>query len=90
MTKEQEELATRIVSKNPVVALAVNMLNPNPSKRPSIDSIIEQLEAMPIKLFENDLSKDKDVLKLFSIFRNDKTSQTIQDHLKSIRLDSVL
>ena len=85
MTKEQEELANRIISKNPLVALAVKMLNSNPSKRPSIDSIIEQLEAMPTELFENDLSKDEDVVKLFKIFRNDKTSKTIQDHLKSIR-----
>ena len=85
MTKEQQELANRIISKNPIVALAMKMLNPNPTKRPSIDSIIEQLDAMPIALFETDLTEDKDVLKLFSFFKKDKTSKTIQDHLKSIR-----
>ena len=85
MTKEQEELANRIISKNPIVALAVKMLNPNPSKRPSIYSIIKQLEAMPIELFTVDLAKDKDLMKLFATFKKDKTAKTIQDHLKSIR-----
>ena len=85
MTEEQEETANKIVSKNSIVALAKQMLNSNPSKRPSIDSIIEQLEAMPTELFEADLSKDKDVMKLLKTFRSDKTSKTIQDHLQSIR-----
>ena len=85
MTEEQEEIANQIVSKNPIVALAKKMLNPNPSERPSIKSIIEKVEAMPTELFETDLSKDKDVMKLLKIFRGDKTSKTIQDHLQSIR-----
>ena len=85
MTTEQDEMASQIVSKNSIVALAKQMLNSNPSKRPSIDSIIEQVETMPTELFEADLSKDKDVMKLLKTFRSDKTSKTIQDHLQSIR-----
>ena len=85
MTEEQEKVASQIVSKIPIIGLAKEMLNPNPSKRPSINSIIEQLEAMPTELFANDLSKDKDVMKLLKTFRSDKTSKTIQDHLQSIR-----
>ena len=85
MTEEQQEMANKIVSKNPIVALAKKMLNPNPSKRPSVNFIIEQVEEMPDELFATDLSKDKDVMKLLKTFRNDKTSKTIQDHLQSIR-----
>ena len=90
MTEEQKELANQIISKNSLVELAVEMLNPNPSKRPSIDFIIDRLEAMPIELFEIDLSKDNDVQKLLRSFRNDKTCKDIQNHLQSIRLDCKL
>ena len=85
MTEEQQEMANKIVSKNPIVALAKKMLNPNPSKRPSVNFIIEQVEEMPDELFATDLSKDKDVKKLLKTFKSDKTSKTIQDHLQSIR-----
>ena len=85
MNEEQSKMASKIVSNNPIVALAKTMLNPNPSKRPSISLIIEQLESMRTEIFDINLSKDKDVLDLFLTFRCDKTSQTIQDHLKSIR-----
>ena len=85
MTKEQEELAKEITLKNPIVALAVKMLNPNPSKRPCIDFIIKQLEVMPIDLFEINLSKDKNIKKLFRIFKAEKTCGIIQNHLHSIR-----
>ena len=77
-------MAKKIITKNPIVALAKTMLNPNPSKRPSISSIIEQLESMRTELFDIDLNEDKDVLDLFLTFRCDKTSQDIQNHLKSI------
>ena len=85
MTEEQADIANQISAKNPIVALAKQMLNPNPSKRPSINSIIEQIEAMPTELFETELDKDKDVNKLFQLFKTDKTCEIIQDHLKSIR-----
>ena len=87
MTEKQKELANLIISKNAIVKLAVEMLNPNPSKRPSIDSIIDRLAAMPIELFEIDLSKDNDVKKLLRTFKNDKSCKSIQKHLQSIRLD---
>ena len=86
MNEKQGAIANDIISNNPIVALAKLMLNPNPSKRPCIDSIIEQLEAMPTELFTIDLSKDKDVIKLLKTFKSDKTCKTIRDHLKSIRL----
>ena len=85
MNEEQSKMAKKIISKNPIVALAKTMLNPNPSKRPSISSIIEQLESMKTELFDIDLNKDKDVLDLFLTFSRDKTSQDIQNHLKSIQ-----
>ena len=87
MNETQKAVANDIASKNPIVGLAKQMLNPNPSKRPSIDSIIKQLEAMPTELFENELSKDEDVMKLLKTFKSDKTCESIQNHLQSIRLD---
>ena len=85
MNEEQSKMASKIVSNNPIVGLAKKMLNPNPSKRPSISSVIEKLESMSTELFDIKLNKDKDVLNLLRTFRGDKTSQVIQDHLKSMR-----
>ena len=90
MNETQKAIANDIASKNPILGLAKQMLNPNPSKRPSIDSIIKELEAMPTEVFEIDLSKDEDVMKLLKTFKSDKTCETIQNHLQSIRLDCKL
>ena len=85
MTEKQAEIANQINLKNPIFALTKKMLNPNPSKRPSINSIIEQIEAMPIHLFGIKLTEDKNVQKLFQAFNTDRTCESIQNHLKSIR-----
>ena len=85
LTENETKLAEKVMKKNSLLQLAKQMLNSNPAKRPSIDTIIEKLENTPITLFDNIIKNNEDLSYLLYSFHNGKISELLQDHLISIK-----
>ena len=86
LTKDEVKLANKILNGNSLLQLAKQMMNSDPLKRPSIDSIIEVIEQTPIDLFKN-ISKDNiDLSYLLLGFSRGRITELLQDHLLTNKL----
>ena len=81
LTDNEVKLAEKVLKKNSLLQLAKQMLNSNPAKRPSIDTIIEKLENTPPSLFNNIIKNNKDLSYLLYSFSQGQITSLLQDHL---------
>ena len=72
LTKEEIELAEKI-KKHPIIDLALKMRNPDQSKRPEIDYVIEELKDMDEMWFNNNLIDNPDIVKLMELWVDNKS-----------------
>jgi len=91
LTKKEIKLAEKIKN-NPIIDLALKMRNPDQSKRPEIESVIEQLEAIDEKWFNRNLIDNPDIVKLMELWVNNKSKdisitmkRCLKEHINDIK-----
>ena len=84
LTKDEVKLANKILNENSLLQLAKQMMNSDPFKRPSIDTIIEAVEQTPVDLFKNITKNNIDLNRLLIGFSQGMITGLIQDHLITI------
>ena len=84
LTKNEIELADKILNKNSLLQLAKQMMNSDPLKRPSIDVIIQAIENTEVDLFQSISKNNRDLNQLLRGFSNGRITELIQEHLITI------
>ena len=79
LLSEEEKIMAKEIQMNPIVALARKMMNPNPFKRPDIDSVLRMIEEIDAEHFENNVGDDPNIQNLMDLWNVDLADESAQN-----------
>ena len=79
LMSEEEKIMAKEIQRKPIVALAKQMMHPNPFQRPDIDSVLEMIEEIDVEQFGMNLADDPNIQDLMDLWNVDLTDRAAEE-----------